>query len=243
MKSFLSSRKQTASFGIANPMHTLVALLLMLSVVVPANGQTSGTAPSPADWTQFHRDNMQRWNPYVTVLGVNNVGDLQLKWRNSVAFNALSVGYTGLISSPAVVNGVVYFGSNDFNVYALNASTGAKLWSYDTGARVGSVPAVANGVVYVGSQDSKVYALKASTGVKLWSYTTGGPVGASSPAVANGVVYFGSFDGNYALNASTGAKLWRYTTSAFVDSSPAIANGVVYVASFDKQRLYAFGLK
>jgi eukaryotic-like serine/threonine-protein kinase len=34
--------------------------------------------------------------------------------------------------------------------YALNASTGAKLWSYTTGGYVSSSPAVANGVVYVG---------------------------------------------------------------------------------------------
>jgi len=52
----------------------------------------------------------------------------------------------------------VYVGSYDDNVYALNASTGAKLWSYTTGGRVGSSPAVANGVVYIGSLDKKVYA-------------------------------------------------------------------------------------
>ena len=39
-------------------------------------------ASSAADWTQFHRDNMQRWNPYETVLGVGNVGGLKLKWSN-----------------------------------------------------------------------------------------------------------------------------------------------------------------
>jgi len=32
-------------------------------------------------------------------------------------------------SSPAVANGVVYVGSINDNVYALNAATGAKLWS------------------------------------------------------------------------------------------------------------------
>jgi len=64
-----------------------------------------------------------------------------------------------------VVNGVVYVGTTDHNVYALKASTGAKLWSYTTGNEVISSPAVANGVVYVGSADGKVYAfgLKKST--------------------------------------------------------------------------------
>jgi eukaryotic-like serine/threonine-protein kinase len=32
---------------------------------------------------------------------------------------------SAVFSSPAVVNGVVYVGSDDHNVYALNATTGA----------------------------------------------------------------------------------------------------------------------
>ena len=96
-----------------------------------------------------------------------------------------------------MANGVVYVRSDypGNKVYALNASTGALLWSYTTGGRVNSSPAVANGVVYVGSLDNNVYALNASTGAKLWSYTTGGPIYYSSPAVANGMVYVGSLDG------------------------------------------------
>src|SRR5438094_163469 len=62
--------------------------------------------------------------------------------------------------SPAVVNGVVYVGPFDNKVYALDASTGAVLWTYVTGNIVWSSPAVAKGVVYVGSYDGKVYALK-----------------------------------------------------------------------------------
>jgi eukaryotic-like serine/threonine-protein kinase len=53
---------------------------------------------------------------------------------------------------------VVYIGSLDDKVYALNASTGALLWSYTTGNEVYDSPVVANGVVYVGSDDDKVYA-------------------------------------------------------------------------------------
>jgi outer membrane protein assembly factor BamB len=136
-------------------------------------------------WRQFHRQNMQRRNPYENVLNVNNVGSLQLKWRGTI----------NGISAPAVVNGVVYVGSRDNSIYALKASTGAKLWSYQTGGPVDSSPAVANGVVYVGSYDNSVYALKASTGALLWSYATGSLV-ESSPAVANGVVYVGSDDSN-----------------------------------------------
>jgi outer membrane protein assembly factor BamB len=238
MKFSITHRKPTASFRIVGLMLAIAPLWLMLAAVnTPAHAQTSDdvsnssaatTNPSLADWTQFLRDNMQRWNPYETVLAVNNVGGLQVKWKNPIG------SYLSAIeSSPAVVNGVVYFGSDDGNVYALNASTGAKLWSYTTGSYVFSSPAVVNGVVYVGSVDGNMYALYANTGAKLWSYASG-PVDYSSPAVANGVVYFSSFDNNfYALNASTGAKLWSYTNTHSSTSSPAVANGVVYVGSED----------
>ena len=87
---------------------------------------------------------------------------------------------------------MVYWGSyNGF--YALNAATGAKVWSYSTGNlnEVSSSAAVADGVVYVGSFDHKVHALNAATGAELWSYSTGGDV-PSSPAVVNLAVYVGS---------------------------------------------------
>ena len=196
-----------------------------------ASNATASTTPSPADWTEFHRDNMQRWNPYETVLDLGNVGSLQVKWKRSVGLYDLSPG-----TSPAVVKGVIYFGSNDHNVYALNASTGTLMWSSATRGPVYSSPAVVNGVVYVGSCDGNVYALNASTGAKLWSYATpiaeGQSCVISAPTVVNGVVYVGSDDSSvYALNANDGTKLWRFSTGDGVVSSPAVANGMVYVGS------------
>jgi outer membrane protein assembly factor BamB len=142
----------------------------------------------------------------------------------------------GSVSSPAVVDGVVYVGSGgltDYNVYAFNALTGALKWSYPTGNFVYGSPAVVDGVVYIGSIDNKVYALDAETGTLKWSYATGAPV-YSCPAVVDGVVYIGSTDYKvYALNAETGTVEWIYTTGGRVESSPAVANGVVYVGSDD----------
>jgi outer membrane protein assembly factor BamB len=61
-----------------------------------------------------------------------------------------------------VENGVVYVGSYWYDakyLYALDASTGAELWSYATSNGVISGPALENGVVYFGSFDDDVYAL------------------------------------------------------------------------------------
>jgi outer membrane protein assembly factor BamB len=57
-----------------------------------------------------------------------------------------------------VANGVVYVGSDDHKMYALDASTGNELWSYNTGDEVTSSPAVVNGELYFGSGDGNIYA-------------------------------------------------------------------------------------
>src|SRR3984957_3804871 len=136
-----------------------------------------------------------RFNPHERMLSPSNAHQLHKLWS---FFTGCSGPFCGG-SSAAVADGVVYVGSYDGYVYALNAATGVKLWSFATGGEVFSSPAVANGVVYVGSNDQNVYALNATTGAKLWSYTAGYDV-TSSPVVVDGVVYIGAEDGNvYAL--------------------------------------------
>src|SRR5215471_1523390 len=134
---WVTHRKHRASFGIVGWMLAIAPLWLMLAVANNSvyaqtsddvSNSSAAATSSPADWTQFLRDNMQRWNPYETALGVGNVGDLQLKWKDRIGQDPGLIG-----SSPAVANGVVYIGSGDHNIYALNASTGAKLWSFTTG--------------------------------------------------------------------------------------------------------------
>ena len=73
---------------------------------------------------------------------------------------------------PPVVDDVVYAGSADQRVYALDAIMGHELWSFATNGAVNSTPAVADGVVYVGSNDNHLYALDAATGDMLWSHDT-----------------------------------------------------------------------
>src|SRR3974390_2030083 len=59
-------------------------------------------------------------------------------------------------SSPDVANGTVYVGSNDGNVYALDAITGKVDWATLTSGAVVSSPSVVNGVTYVGSKEGSV---------------------------------------------------------------------------------------
>jgi len=173
------------------------------------------------------RDNPSRSG---TATGNGSSNSAKLLWN----FTTMQ----SVVSSPAVVNGYVFVGSNEGAIYCINTSDGELVWFYQTGLEVASSPAIVNGCVYFGSYNGNVYALNATSGAKLWSHSIGGSIEPSpggiysSPAVVGGVLYIGSYDGNvYALNTANGNQLWNYTTSGAVESSPAVSDGVVYVAS------------
>jgi outer membrane protein assembly factor BamB len=151
------------------------------------------------------------------------------------------------VSSPAVVDDRVYFGSGDGNVYAVGTD-GVLRWKFATGDVVHGSPAVVQGVVYVGSYDGRVYALDAATGQQKWAFQGGLDPALhnqqgfqASPAVLDGVVYIGSRDAHvYALDAATGRKKWDYPTSkSWVNTTPAVRDGVVYAATSDSSRFIA----
>src|SRR5271157_4135954 len=140
-------------------------------------------------------------------------------------------------SSPAVIDGHVYMGSDDHNVYCLDAATSSYMWSYTTGNYGWSSPAIANERVYVGSGDGRLYCLNAMTGAFIWSTPSYG-IGDSSPAIACGRVYFGSSNNMiYCLNATNSTLIWNYVTNGGIHSSPAVTNDRVYVGS-DNNMLY-----
>jgi len=155
-------------------------------------------------------------------------------------------------SSPAVVNGSVFFGSGDGNVYAVGATSGLLQWKFSTRDVVHASPAVAGGTVYIGSWDSVLYALDAETGQPKWSFQAGNDpvihnqVGfQSSPAVVGGTVYVGCRDAHvYALDAATGRKRWDYPTSkSWVIGTPAVRDGMVYAGTSDSARFMALDAK
>ena len=143
-------------------------------------------------------------------------------------------------SSPVVVNGFVYFGSGDGNLYALDAATGQLKWEFETDGVVHSSPAVFDGLVYFGSWDSYFYALDAVTGAQRWKFKTGedkhnfNQVGIqASAAIADGVVYFGCRDAHlYALEAKSGKQKWTFDNhGTWINASATVHRGTVYVGA------------
>jgi outer membrane protein assembly factor BamB len=141
-------------------------------------------------------------------------------------------------SSPLLLDGVLYFGSWDKKMYALDVETRRPVWSFATGDKVKGGAAYAKGSIYFGSYDGKTYALDARTGKLRWS-ASGVANFYATPAVAYGRVFIGNTDGRvYAFGAKSGNLLWARSTGDFVYSSAAVWNRNVYAGSYDG-RLYA----
>jgi serine/threonine-protein kinase len=164
-------------------------------------------------------------------------------------------------SSPTVIDGVVYVGSQFDNLYAFDAAGCGKaickpLWVGGTAGYVLNSPAVASGVVYVGDSTGYLYAFgsdgcagarsESRTGSvcePLWRGRAANPIYAASPVVHGGMVYTTSFaaapDSHLEVFRATGCgeavckPAWEGTGGDYFNSGPAIAYGRVYVGSGD----------
>lgn len=138
--------------------------------------------------------------------------------------------FNWIISPAAVERYVVYFGSMDGHVYALDAQCGALKWRYKAGRHLkydpavvpGSVvceavcgrPLVASGTVYIGADDGYLYALDAMTGAEAWAFPTGKWIWGRPMLSDDGsTLVVASADGHvYGLDVATGREWWRCAT-------------------------------
>lgn len=152
-----------------------------------------------------------------------------------------------LQSSPAVDGGVLYIGSRDGGVYALDANTGERLWYADHGNPwVVASAAVHGDTIWIGSSDGLfVAALDAATGEELWRTAVGARVFAS-PALAlgpgGGTLYVADHGGVIrAMDPATGEERWRFDVGeTMLQSSPVPAEDALYFGA-DDGGVYALG--
>lgn len=178
------------------------------------------------------------------------VGPAQAKSLKELWNSFTTAGGVELTTSAVVTNGTVYAGCEDA-VCAVNARTGALIWTFATVGQVYASPALSDGVIYIGDEgagggggSSTMYALNATTGSELWHTSVPGTTYASANVV-DGVVYSGDDTGGKigggldAFNAASGAGgLKSLVGRGGDDSTPAIANGLAYI--YASGRLYAF---
>ncbi|MHC4196134.1 MAG: outer membrane protein assembly factor BamB family protein, partial [Planctomycetota bacterium] len=140
-------------------------------------------------------------------------------------------------SSAAIVEGVVYIGSNDANIYAINLESGEKRWGYRTEGAVEAACCVVDGVVFAGSEDGWLYAVEADGGKLKWKYKTGAKIlgAANWTEGAEGKrIMVGSYDGSvHCVRWEDGQAVWRYETDSYVNGTPAVGEGKVIFGGCD----------
>lgn len=138
----------------------------------------------------------------VASLGATKLGTTKAAWTY----------HTGgpVSSSPSISSGMVFIGSNDGYLYALDATTGAERWRFSAGAPVTSSPHVGNRMVYFGTNAGAVCALNADTGALVWRHNGTGAIN-TKLLLQNGLVYAGWDTSLLAFDATTGRMRWRHT--------------------------------
>ncbi len=170
-------------------------------------------------------------------------------YKGIVALDAASgqllwdhTGYLYLDENTVAVNDGLVFFMSMLTMYALDAHTGAVVWTSDLGDSANLPLATANGVVYVGGFYT-VYAFDEHTGTVVWTRSTGSDPAYDSIILANGVLYVATQSNVYALKASTGELLWEHDDAVDTrGSSPLVVNGVLYVATASNGLIYSFHL-
>jgi len=190
------------------------------------------------------------------LLSFNSDGRREWKWAPEAEESSnplLSCGSSGggsgqfraglFYGPPVVADGVVYVGSYEGTIYAIDAENGSEIWSHELDKPVIGGVAVSGGTLYVGDSDGKMYALDVTDGEpksgfvpfdtedKIWS----------APTVYDGTVYFGSLDHKvYAIDADTGEPKWAapFETGGGIGATPVVVDDLVLIGSFD-DKFYA----
>jgi len=190
----------------------------------------------PENWLTYGRTySEQRFSPLQSI-NDKSASQLGLAWYFDLDTDR------GQEATPIVVDGVMYFSTAWSKVFALNAATGARLWSYDPnvprqwGANaccdvVNRGVAVWQGKIYLGTLDGRLIALDAATGHPVWEQLTIDPhwryTITGAPRIVKGKVIIGNGGAEFgvrgyvsAYDAQTGKLAWRFYTVPGDPSKP-----------------------
>ena len=217
---------------------------------LPSMADPGGVYP-PEVWCISSKPNswsMWRHDPQQTATGETwGPAKLNVIWKFRTE--------GAVTSSPAVVDGKVYVGSQDGYLYCLDHWTGNLIWKYKVGAYVRSSPAVVGGKVFLGPDDGYVYCLNATNGNLLWKKDAGASVLRfdetgniiyagetapirSSPIVVGNRVYVGSLNNKTYCFDTNGNLQWTFTAKGPITSSPTVVGGALYITARNAKVIY-----
>ncbi|HEX4240221.1 MAG TPA: PQQ-dependent dehydrogenase, methanol/ethanol family [Steroidobacteraceae bacterium] len=215
----------------------------------------------PGQWMANGRDAGAGYYSPLARINATNVSRLGFAWQFKTGT------YRGMEATPLVVDGVLYVPGIWGAVYALDAASGAPLWSFDPHADpafargagndiVNRGLAVWKGRVYVVSTDCRLFALDARTGKTDWQVNSlvgdkRGYACSGAPQIAGHVVVVGNAGGESgkggvrgyvsAFDADSGAFAWRFYTVPAVHDEHPTPEMQRAAATWDPSRDSSFG--
>ena len=221
--------------GRANTSITIVLTLYLFAAHALAQSRANITDAQLAhaesqtgNWLTHGRTySEQRFSP-LKQINDRNASKLGLAWYFDLDTRR------GQEATPLIADGVMYFTSAWSKVFAVNAATGARLWSYDPKVPkqwsantccdvVNRGVAIWEGKVFSGTLDGRLIALDAATGKLIWEQQTTDPQWRYSitgaPRVVKGKVLIGNGGAEFGVrgyvsgyDAQTGKLVWRFYT-------------------------------
>ncbi len=163
--------------------------------------------------------------PVDDVLHAVDLNDKEDKWT----FQAVGA----LRGSPILYDDLIYVGSEDKRVYAVDKYTGDLDWSLKLDDVVATTPSVSGNTVVVGTEGGTVYGIHRNDGEELWSTDVGSPV-STAACISGSTAMVGTFGGRvHGLNIGDGELEWTYPNPAEpaldpILTTPVTNSGLVY---------------
>jgi len=197
--------------------HNLFALMLVAALGFDA-------VADPTNWP----------HPRGGLQGLG-VADVQLQDSYQPAWTYQTGG--AVLSSPIIVDGVVYVGSEDKHLHAIDSKTGEAKWKLATETLIDASPVYDEGVIYIGTDGGVLYAVDVKTGEARWQFKTEGRIAGEAAVTrrqGQKVVIVGSHDGQlYCINAANGEQVWAYETGDYVNCGIVLDNNTIVLGGCD----------
>ncbi len=181
------------------------------------------------DWLQFRGEDgsgvsSSRISPPLGIRWKIKLQDIELS--EGTEFQDTS-GKIRSLNPPVVIDGTIYFGSDDGNFYALDAESGYMRWVFKSGASINSIPCADKDHVYFGSKDGKLYALSRVTGQEVWHFQTESQINSQVARYGDYVIFTGDADAVYFLSPE-GEEQFKIDNPGWYNYTFLVADDVMY---------------
>lgn len=141
-----------------------------------------------------------------------------------------------LRASPVIYDDLIYIGSEDKRVYALDEYTGELVWSIKLDDVVAASASVAGLTLVIGTESGTLYGIHRTEGMERWRVDLGSSI-STAACISQSTTMVGTYGGRlYGLDMDDGEILWEFPNAVEpaldpILTTPVTNSGLVYFGS------------